>query len=222
MRQIYRKTHMPKCDFNKVALQFYWNCTSAWVFSCKFAAYFQNTFPQEHLWTAASVLLGFFIGNFERISLSTRKYRLGIFRYYYLTIYCSKLRLYIKPGIQERGTECGECGNGGRGGGGWCYIPGNVAKHSGERPQTLRGMSPNILGNVLKHSGECPQTFQGKSSNIPGNIAKYFGECPQTFQGMSPNIPVNVAKHSRECPKTSQGMSPNIPGNVAKHFRECR
>ena len=28
--------------------------TSAWVFSCKFAAYFQNNFSQEHLWTAAS------------------------------------------------------------------------------------------------------------------------------------------------------------------------
>ena len=27
-----------------VALQLYWNRTSAWVFSCKFAAYFQNTF----------------------------------------------------------------------------------------------------------------------------------------------------------------------------------
>ena len=26
-----------------------------WMFSCKFAAYFQNTFPSEHLWTAASV-----------------------------------------------------------------------------------------------------------------------------------------------------------------------
>ena len=25
-------------------VRFYWNCTSAWVFSCKFAAYFQNTF----------------------------------------------------------------------------------------------------------------------------------------------------------------------------------
>ena len=38
---------MPKCDFNKVAL---------WVFSCKFAAYFQNTFSKEHLWVAASAL----------------------------------------------------------------------------------------------------------------------------------------------------------------------
>ena len=29
---------------------------SAWVFFCKFAAYFENTFSKEHLWTAASVL----------------------------------------------------------------------------------------------------------------------------------------------------------------------
>ena len=39
---------MPKCDFNKIA-----NHTSAGVFSCKFAAYFQNTFSNEHLWMAA-------------------------------------------------------------------------------------------------------------------------------------------------------------------------
>ena len=47
---------MPKCDFNKTALQLYWfwNWTSAWVFSSKFAAYFQNIFSNEHLWTAAS------------------------------------------------------------------------------------------------------------------------------------------------------------------------
>ena len=36
MQQIYRRTVMLKGDFNKVA--------SAWVFSCKFAAYFQSTF----------------------------------------------------------------------------------------------------------------------------------------------------------------------------------
>ena len=47
MQQIYRKTPMPKCDFNKFAMQFYWNHTSAWVFSCKFAAYFQNSFSQN-------------------------------------------------------------------------------------------------------------------------------------------------------------------------------
>ena len=44
MRQIYRRTPLRKCDFNKVALQLYRNRTSAWVFYCKFAAYFQNTF----------------------------------------------------------------------------------------------------------------------------------------------------------------------------------
>ena len=34
--------------------QLYWNCTSVWMFSCKFAAYFQNTFSQEQFRTAAS------------------------------------------------------------------------------------------------------------------------------------------------------------------------
>ena len=47
MRQIYSRAPIPKYD--------YWNLTSAWVFSCKFAAYFQNTFSQEHLWVVASV-----------------------------------------------------------------------------------------------------------------------------------------------------------------------
>ena len=36
MQQIYRRTPMPKCDFNNFAL--------AGMFSYKFAAYFQNTF----------------------------------------------------------------------------------------------------------------------------------------------------------------------------------
>ena len=44
MQQIYKRKSMSKCDFNKVVLQSYWNQTSAWVFSCKFAVYFQNTF----------------------------------------------------------------------------------------------------------------------------------------------------------------------------------
>ena len=47
---------MRKSDFNKVVLQRYWNRTSEWVFSCKFAIYFQNSFSQEPLWMAASVL----------------------------------------------------------------------------------------------------------------------------------------------------------------------
>ena len=116
-------------------------------------------------------------------------------------------RLCIKPGIQERGTECGERAEwcGGRGG----YIPLNVAKHSRECPETSRGMSPNIPGNVLKHSGECPQIFRGMSPNILGNVLKYSGECWQTFRGMFLNIPGNIAKYFGECPKTFRGMSPN-------------
>ena len=56
MQQIYRKAPMLKCDFNKVALQIYQNHASVWVFSCKFAAYFQNTFSEEHPWAAASAV----------------------------------------------------------------------------------------------------------------------------------------------------------------------
>ena len=92
-------------------------------------------------------------------------------------------------------------------------IPGNVAKLSGECPQTFRGMSSNIPRNVLKHSGECPQTLQGMSPNIPGNVVKHsgecrqhFGECRKTFPGMSSDIRGNVTKHSGECPQIFRGM----------------
>ena len=57
MQKIYRRTPMPKCEFNKPAKQLYWSRTSAWVFSCKFSAYFQNTFLTEHLWRAAPARL---------------------------------------------------------------------------------------------------------------------------------------------------------------------
>ena len=43
MQQIYRRTPIPKCDFNEIALQLYWNHGSALVFSCKFAAFFKST-----------------------------------------------------------------------------------------------------------------------------------------------------------------------------------
>ena len=39
-----RRTTIPKCDFNKVVKQLYWNHTSEWVSSSRFAAYFQNNF----------------------------------------------------------------------------------------------------------------------------------------------------------------------------------
>ena len=64
---------MPKCDFNKVA-------KLAWVFSCKFAAYFQNTFSQEQLWVAASACKSYqiiaIVGVHAAWSIS-RKMRVG-------------------------------------------------------------------------------------------------------------------------------------------------
>ena len=40
MLHIYRRTTMPKWDFNKVVKQLFWNHTLGWVSSCKFAAHF--------------------------------------------------------------------------------------------------------------------------------------------------------------------------------------
>ena len=53
MQRFYRRTPIRKYDFNKVARQLYWDHTSAWVFSCKLAANFQDNFLQEHLWETA-------------------------------------------------------------------------------------------------------------------------------------------------------------------------
>ena len=111
-----------------------------------------------------------------------------------------KIGLCIKPGIQERGMECGEPGE-------WeeYYISENVLKHSGKSPQKIRK-------NVLKHSGKCRQTFWEISPNIPGNVLKHSRECCWTFRGMLLNILGDVAKHSGESPETFRGMSSNIPG----------
>ena len=45
--------------------QRYWDRTSAWVFSCKFAEYFQNTFFSEHLWTTAFEKIQSILRNIE-------------------------------------------------------------------------------------------------------------------------------------------------------------
>ena len=108
-------------------------------------------------------------------------------------------RLYIKPGILERATECGEHGE--------CFIPGNIRK---------------IPGNFAKHSGECHEKFLGMFSNIPGNAAEHSGKCCQILilRAMSWKIPEIVLKDSGECRWTLKGMSPNILGIAAKHSRE--
>ena len=65
-----------KCDFDKVAKQIYWDHTSAWVFSCKFAAYFQNTFCYEHLRTAASGNFSLITENSFLTKFSTSKHKI--------------------------------------------------------------------------------------------------------------------------------------------------
>ena len=49
MQDIYRRTPMPKCDFNKVAKQLYWNHSSAWVFSpVNFLHIFRTPFTKNN------------------------------------------------------------------------------------------------------------------------------------------------------------------------------
>ena len=61
MLVIYRRTPMPKRDFNRVTKQLYQNHTSTWVFSCKFAAYFQNTWIFSEQRMAASAASGLMV-----------------------------------------------------------------------------------------------------------------------------------------------------------------
>ena len=54
------RTPIPKCDFDKVALQFYWNQSSGWVLSCKFLQVFRTPFKKstsEELLLMRSVFL---------------------------------------------------------------------------------------------------------------------------------------------------------------------
>ena len=52
--------------------------------------------------------------------------------------------------MQERGTERGERGE--------CYILEDILKHSRKCSRTFWEMFTNIPGNVAKHSRECPQS----------------------------------------------------------------
>ena len=52
LKDLYDRSSFP-CDWGWCG-RLYRTYTSAWVFSCKFATYFQNTFSWKHLWTATS------------------------------------------------------------------------------------------------------------------------------------------------------------------------
>ena len=48
------RSNLPQVFLRSVTFQIYWNRTLAWVFSCKFTAYFQNNSSEVHIWGAAS------------------------------------------------------------------------------------------------------------------------------------------------------------------------
>ena len=68
MQQIYRRTSMLKCDFNKAASQLYWNRTSAWVISVNLVHIFKTPLYKN---TSRGLLL---------VNLAT----LNLLEYYYL------------------------------------------------------------------------------------------------------------------------------------------
>ena len=73
--------------------------------------------------------------------------------------------LFIKPGIQERGTKCGECGERGE------WIPGKLLEDSGEYYYfNIPGMFQRIPGNIPEDSGECPERFREMFKEISGNV----------------------------------------------------
>ena len=82
MQQIYRRTPTEKCEFRKVVNQLYWNHTSAWVFSCKFAAYLQNSCFDEHLWGKTSA--SFYSTCLQNISIGI-PVKFGLFSNIFLT-----------------------------------------------------------------------------------------------------------------------------------------
>ena len=101
----------------------------------------------------------------------------------------SSRRLFIKPGIQERGTECGERGECSLGFRGISQkIPGNVRRDSEECSKRFRGIFEKIPGNVRRDSGECSKRFWGIFEKIPGNVSKDSGECWQRFSKMLKKI----------------------------------
>ena len=82
MQQIYSRTPMQKCDFREVVNQLYCNHTSAWVFSCKFAAHLQNSCFDEHLRGTTSA--NFFSTCLPYFSIQIRV-KLGLFSNIFLT-----------------------------------------------------------------------------------------------------------------------------------------
>ena len=85
-----------------------------------------------------------------------------------------KIRLFIKPGIQERGRVYREC------------------RERGECLLGFRGMFKRIPGNVWRDSGECLKRFGRMYKKIPGNVREDSVDCWRRFRGMLKKISGNL------------------------------
>ena len=87
---------MPKCNFNKVAKQLYWHCTSAWVFSCKFAARKskQKTVKAQVKKSAILLKIYYFSSTFQRILLGLKQIVLLFIETSFVNTALWKINLY--------------------------------------------------------------------------------------------------------------------------------
>ena len=107
------------------------------------------------------------------------------------------LWLFIKPGIQERGTECGEY------------------RERGECSLGFRGISKRIPGNVLILA------FREMFEKIPGNFIKESGECLRRFRGILLMIPGNALEDSGECSRFWK-IPENVECSIRRQCSGCR
>ena len=95
MQQIYKRTPMPKCDFNKVAKSLYWNRTSVWVSPVNLSPISRTPFPRNTsgwLLLCSTLWLYFAPGIYQRIALLllcdrlwTVEYRMAFVKLWYST-----------------------------------------------------------------------------------------------------------------------------------------
>ena len=128
------------------------------------------------------------------------------------TCIITEKRLFIKPGIQERGTKYEECrerreyslefrGTSSR-------IPGYVII------LIFRATSEKIPANVLKDSLKWSRRFRGMFKKIPWNVRQDPGQSLRRFWEMLKKIPGNVKKDSGEFSRRFWGMLKRILVNT--------
>ena len=110
MQQIYKRALMPKCDFNKIAKQLFWNHTSSRCSPVNLLHIFRKT-SRKHLWMAASEP-----SSHSYHSLCFRKFcfffgRVNLHLNYFNILNCGSISLLLEDedmfsSTSERNTNC--------------------------------------------------------------------------------------------------------------------